>query len=90
MTTLYILVIFYVLYLVVNLGNLANRVRIQFENAELNWSFSHEWICAGLAHAVAEIIVFLILAVPATIHCIINLPSVFQEVYNEHKLQPRE
>jgi len=81
---------FYVVYVLINLGNLLTRIKNQFEDSELKWSYTHEWVVAGIIHSLAEVVVFLLLSFPATIHCIVVLPSIFQEVYKKHKLQPRE
>jgi len=82
-----ILGICYIIFIVSNLKNLAIRIRDQFSNAELNWEFIYEWLFAGFIHSITEIIVFLILAMPATIHFIIALPSIFREAYEASKNQ---
>ncbi len=86
----YLLGFFYVVFVIVNLGNLLTRIRDQFEDSELNWSYVYEWVIAGVIHSIAEIVVFLLLSVFATIHCFVQLPSVVQEVYKKYKLHPRE
>lgn len=90
MTFLYVLTACYFLYITINLGNISARIKKQFEDTEPNWGFAYEWLFAGLIHSIAEIVVFLILSVPATIHCLMVLPSIVTEVYTKRKLQPRE
>jgi len=86
----YVLGFFYLAYILINLRNLLTRIQNQFANAELNWSFAYEWLFAGLVHSIAEIVIFLLLSFPATIYCVIALPSIFQEVYRKYNLQSRE
>ena len=87
MFLLYTLVSCYLIFLIINFKNLLTRVANQFANSEQEWPFSYEWIIAGTIHSITEIIVFLILAIPATIHCILALPSIIKEVYNKSEVQ---
>lgn len=87
MTILYVLAYIlgacYIVFIAGSFKDLITRVKDQFADAELYWGFgfgsTYGWLFAGLIHSIAEVIVFLILAVPATIHCIILLPSIFSE-----------